>query len=56
MTSPACRRQSHEGTLFLDEVGEMSLRMQALLLALPETGEVQPIGADHRMTDRVDVR
>src|SRR6187200_2635209 len=30
------------GTLFLDECGEMSLRMQAVLLRFLETGEVQP--------------
>ena len=34
------------GTVFLDEVGEMSLRMQALLLRFLESGEVQPVGAD----------
>src|SRR5215207_7968017 len=34
----------------------MSLRMQALLLRFLETGEIQPIGADHRTTDRVDAR
>jgi len=53
---PGLLQQAHKGTLFLDEVGEMSLRMQALLLRFLETGEVQPIGADHRTTDRVDVR
>ncbi len=43
------------GTIFLDEVGEMSLRMQALLLRFLENGEVQPVGADGR-TQHVDVR
>ncbi len=43
------------GTIFLDEVGEMSLRMQTLLLRFLENGEVQPVGADGR-TQRVDVR
>ena len=33
-----------QGTLFLDEVGEMSLRMQALLLRFLENGEIQTIG------------
>ena len=33
------------GTLFLDEVGEMSLRMQALLLRFLEQGELQRVGA-----------
>jgi transcriptional regulator with PAS, ATPase and Fis domain len=43
------------GTLFLDEVGEMSLRMQALLLRFLEQGELQRVGADERGR-RVDVR
>src|SRR3954447_2475327 len=34
------------GTIFLDEVGEMTPRMQALLLRFLENGEVQPVGAD----------
>jgi len=34
-----------DGTIFLDEVGEMSLRMQALLLRFVEHGEIQRIGA-----------
>src|SRR6185436_15966280 len=36
------------GTLFMDEVGEMSLRMQALLLRFLETGEIQRVGSDGR--------
>lgn len=36
------------GTLFLDEVGEMSPRMQAVLLRFAETGEVQQIGGEGR--------
>src|SRR5215210_4146184 len=48
-------QQAHRGTLFLDEVGEMSLRMQALLLRFLETGEIQSVGADHVQT-KVDVR
>jgi len=52
---PGLLQQAHRGTLFLDEVGEMSLRMQALLLRFLETGEIQKIGADFQ-TDRVDVR
>ena len=35
-----------EGTIFLDEVGEMTLRMQGLLLRFLETGELQKVGAD----------
>jgi transcriptional regulator with GAF, ATPase, and Fis domain len=43
------------GTLFMDEVGEMSGRMQALLLRFLENGEIQPVGSDHPV-QTVDVR
>jgi transcriptional regulator with PAS, ATPase and Fis domain len=43
------------GTIFLDEIGEMSLRMQALLLRFLENGELQRVGAD-RLQSRIDVR
>jgi transcriptional regulator with PAS, ATPase and Fis domain len=46
---------AHRGTLFLDEVGEMSLRMQALLLRFLETGELQRVGGAESST-RADVR
>src|SRR4051794_3125006 len=46
---------AHRGTLFLDEVGEMSLRMQALLLRFLENGEIQAVGSDQAQT-QVDVR
>jgi transcriptional regulator with PAS, ATPase and Fis domain len=46
---------AHRGTLFLDEVGEMSLRMQALLLRFLENGEIQAVGSDHPQM-QVDVR
>ena len=36
------------GTIFLDEIGEMTLRMQALLLRFLETGEIQKVGADRQ--------
>jgi DNA-binding NtrC family response regulator len=52
---PGKLQLAHRGTLFLDEVGEMSLRMQALLLRFLENGEVQSVGADHVQT-KVDVR
>jgi DNA-binding NtrC family response regulator len=48
-------RQADRGTLFLDELGEMSLRMQAVLLRFTETGEVQPVGSDSP-TGHTDVR
>jgi transcriptional regulator with PAS, ATPase and Fis domain len=43
------------GTLFLDEVGEMSPRMQAVVLRFLETGEIQRVGA-LRAQARVNVR
>ena len=46
---------AHRGILFLDEVGEMSLRMQALLLRFLENGEIQAVGSDSPQT-HVDVR
>ena len=43
------------GTMFLDEVGEMSLRMQAVLLRFLQSGEIQRVGADRAHT-KVNVR
>ena len=45
---------AHEGTLFLDEMGEMPLDLQAKLLRVLEDGEVWRVGA--RETRKVDVR
>ena len=47
--------KAHGGTLFMDEVGEMSLRMQGLLLRFLETGEIQPLGSE-AAGRHVDVR
>src|SRR5438876_4125176 len=47
--------QADGGTVFLDEVGEMSLRMQALLLRFLENGEIQRLGSE-RVCSTVDVR
>ena len=52
---PGKLQLAHRGTLFLDEVGEMSLRMQALLLRFLETGEIQSVGA-HSAPTNVNVR
>jgi transcriptional regulator with PAS, ATPase and Fis domain len=46
---------AHRGTVFLDEVGEMSPRMQALLLRFLESGEIQQVGSDS-VVARSDVR
>jgi DNA-binding NtrC family response regulator len=47
--------QAHRGTIFMDEIGEMSLQMQSLLLRFLENGEIQRVGSDRRNT-KVDVR
>jgi transcriptional regulator with PAS, ATPase and Fis domain len=52
---PGKLQVAHRGTLFLDEVGEMSLRMQALLLRFLENGEIQAVGSESSLS-RVDVR
>jgi len=46
---------AHKGTIFMDEIGEMSFRMQAMLLRFLETGEIQRVGAD-RSLPPLDVR
>jgi transcriptional regulator with PAS, ATPase and Fis domain len=43
---PGKLESAHNGTVFLDEIGEMSLRMQGLLLRFLETGELQKVGAE----------
>jgi DNA-binding NtrC family response regulator len=48
-------QQAHRGTIFLDEVAEMSLRMQAMFLRFLENGEIQPVGSETIRT-QVDVR
>src|SRR5438445_3958448 len=43
---PGKLEMASNGTIFLDEIGEMTLRMQGLLLRFLETGEIQTFGAD----------
>jgi len=47
--------QANGGTIFLDEIGEMSPQMQALLLRFLENGEIQQVGSNRRPAT-VDVR
>ena len=47
--------QAHRGTVFMDEVGETTPRMQGLLLRFLETGEIQRVGSE-RTEARVNVR
>ncbi|MCU1300506.1 MAG: two component, sigma54 specific, transcriptional regulator, Fis family [Candidatus Sulfotelmatobacter sp.] len=46
--------QANHGTIFLDEIGDMPLTMQAKLLRVLEEGEVERIGGDKPVS--VDVR
>lgn len=52
---PGLLKLSHGGTLMMDEIGEMTLRMQGLLLRFLETGEIQAVGAE-RIERCLDVR
>ena len=47
--------QADNGTIFMDEVGDMSSRMQIVLLRFLETGEIQRVGSD-RPHGRVNAR
>jgi two-component system response regulator AtoC len=46
-------QQSHRGTLFIDEIGELAPATQAKILRAIQSGEVQPVGG---RTEIVDVR
>ena len=48
-------QMANRGTAFLDEIGEMSPRMQALLLRFLENGEIQKVGSDS-ISATADVR
>jgi len=45
---------AHTGTIFLDEIGEMSAALQAKLLRVLEQGEIMRVGGDRQIP--VDVR
>jgi len=46
--------QADSGTIFLDEIGDMSLKTQAKVLRVLQDGEVEPVGAGRPF--KVDVR
>ncbi|MBN2011339.1 sigma-54-dependent Fis family transcriptional regulator [candidate division KSB1 bacterium] len=46
--------RAHRGTIFLDEIGDVSPAMQVKLLRVLQEGTFEPVGAEH--TIKVDVR
>ena len=52
--NPGLFEQAHTGTIFLDELGEMSLSLQAKLLRIIQEREVQRIGG--QSSKQLDVR
>lgn len=48
---PGLLRQAEGGTVLLDEIGDASPEMQALLLRVLESGEIQPLGLPPVKTD-----
>jgi transcriptional regulator with PAS, ATPase and Fis domain len=52
---PGKLEMANNGTIFLDEIGEMTLRMQGLFLRFLETGELQKVGAE-RIASAANVR
>jgi DNA-binding NtrC family response regulator len=52
---PGMFEAAHDGTIFLDEIGELPLTMQPKLLRVLQEGKVRRIGADHERPVNVRV-
>jgi Nif-specific regulatory protein len=51
---PGLFKEAHGGTIFLDEIGDAPLSVQAAILRVIENGEIRPVGATK--SEHVDVR
>lgn len=51
---PGKFQRANQGTIFLDEIGDLSLRAQSKVLRAVQAGEFEPLGS--RKTAKVDVR
>jgi transcriptional regulator with GAF, ATPase, and Fis domain len=52
---PGLLQLANQGTILLDEVGELPLALQAKLLRVLQDGKVRPIGSDHAVEVQVRV-
>ena len=47
---------ANQGTIFLDEIGEMPLSMQSKLLVVLQEKEIEPLGSQMNRSKKIDVR